>query len=121
MTPHIFSCQSIEYANISYSINWNDFRYFITCVRSFSSSFLCTDGSRERLFAKWKDFTIGPRGDTLNGVDKQDQKQGKWVNHFDEVRGEPGYEEEGIYKDNRKEGAWRIFSLQGDLIGLEVL
>jgi hypothetical protein len=64
-------------------------------------------------------YTIGPRGDTLNGVDKQDRKQGKWVNHVDELRGEPGYEEEGVYKDNRKEGAWRIFSLEGDLIGLE--
>jgi hypothetical protein len=66
-----------------------------------------------------KDYTIGPRGDTLNGMDQKGQKQGKWVNHFDEVRGEPGYEEEGMYKDNRKEGAWRLFSLQGDLIGLE--
>jgi hypothetical protein len=70
-------------------------------------------------YSQWKDFTIGPRGDTLNGVDKQDRKQGKWVNHIDELRGEPGYEEEGIYEDNRKEGAWRIYSLQGDLIGLE--
>src|SRR5580698_10165854 len=66
-----------------------------------------------------KGYTIGPRGDTLNGMDQKGQKQGKWVNHFDEVRGEPGYEEEGIYKDNRKEGAWKLFSLQGDLIGLE--
>jgi hypothetical protein len=66
-----------------------------------------------------KDYTIGPKGDTLNGIDQQGQKQGKWVNHFDEVRGEPGYEEEGLYKDNRKVGAWRLFSLQGDLIGVE--
>jgi hypothetical protein len=64
-------------------------------------------------------YTIGPKGDTLNGVDKLGQKQGKWVNHYDEVRGEPGFEEEGVYKDNRKEGAWRLFSLEGDLIGLE--
>ncbi len=67
-----------------------------------------------------KDYTIGPRGDTLNGVDQKGQKQGKWVNHFDEVRGEPGFEEEGIYKNDRKEGVWRLFSLQGDLTGLEV-
>jgi len=67
-----------------------------------------------------KDYTIGPHGDTLNGMDQKAQKQGKWVNHFDEVRGEPGYEEEGIYKNDRKEGVWRLFSLQGDLIGLEV-
>jgi hypothetical protein len=46
-------------------------------------------------------------------------KQGKWVNRVDEVRGEPGYEEEGEYKNNRKEGTWRLYSLEGDLIGLE--
>jgi hypothetical protein len=66
-----------------------------------------------------KDYTIGPKGDTLNGVDQKGDKQGKWVNHYDEVRGEPGYEEEGLYKDNRKVGAWRLYSLQGDLIGVE--
>lgn len=70
-------------------------------------------------YAQWKDFTVGPKGDTLNCTDRQDKKQGRWVNHFDEVRGEPGYEEEGLYKDNRKEGTWRLYSLQGDLIGVE--
>jgi antitoxin component YwqK of YwqJK toxin-antitoxin module len=70
-------------------------------------------------FAQWKDFTISPKGDTLNCVDKEDRRQGRWVNHFDELRGEPGYEEEGIYKNGRKEGTWRLYSLQGDLIGVE--
>jgi hypothetical protein len=70
-------------------------------------------------YSQWKDYTIGPRGDTLDAVDKQDRKQGKWVNRVDELRGEPGFEEEGVYKDGKKEGTWRIFSLQGDLIGLE--
>jgi hypothetical protein len=70
-------------------------------------------------YSQLQGYTIGPKGDTLNGVDQKGQKQGKWANHFDEVRGEPGYEEEGIYKDNRKEGAWRLFDLEGDLIGLE--
>jgi len=46
-------------------------------------------------------------------------KQGKWVIRTDEVRGEPGLEEEGEFKNNRKEGTWRIYSLQGDLTGLE--
>ncbi|HTR28046.1 MAG TPA: hypothetical protein VMH27_02180 [Puia sp.] len=66
-----------------------------------------------------KDYTIGPHGDTLNGVDQQNRKQGKWVNHYDEIRGEPGFEEQGIYKDDKKEGVWKLFSLQGDLIGIE--
>ncbi len=72
-----------------------------------------------RGYSQWKSYIIGPKGDTLNTVDKLDHRQGRWVNHFDEVRGEPGYEEEGIYKDDRKEGTWRLYSLQGDLTGVE--
>src|ERR1700749_3676625 len=70
-------------------------------------------------YSQLKGYTIGPRGDTLNAVDGKDHKQGKWVNHVDEVRGEPGFEEEGVYKDNRKEGVWRIYTLMGDLMGVE--
>ena len=70
-------------------------------------------------YSQWKDYIIGAKGDTLNCVDKQDRKQGKWVHHFDELRGEPGYEEEGEYRNNRKEGTWRIYSLSGDLKGVE--
>jgi hypothetical protein len=72
-----------------------------------------------RGYSQWKSWIISPKGDTLNCVDKQDRKQGRWVNHFDEVRGEPGYEEEGVYKDNRKEGTWRLYTLGGDLSGVE--
>jgi antitoxin component YwqK of YwqJK toxin-antitoxin module len=70
-------------------------------------------------FSQPGSFTIGVKGDTLNKVDLKNQKQGKWVIRVDEVRGEPGYEEEGEFKNNRKEGTWRIYSLQGDLTGLE--
>ncbi|MFI5153200.1 MAG: hypothetical protein ACHQET_07705 [Chitinophagales bacterium] len=70
-------------------------------------------------YAQWKDYKIGVKGDTLNKVDRKGLKQGKWVNHFDEIRSEPGYEEEGIFKDNRKEGNWRLYNLNGDLVGLE--
>jgi antitoxin component YwqK of YwqJK toxin-antitoxin module len=72
-----------------------------------------------RGYSQWKDFIISPKGDTLNRVDKQDRRQGRWVNHYDEVRGESGYEEEGVYKDNRKEGTWRLYTLGGDLSGVE--
>jgi hypothetical protein len=65
------------------------------------------------------EYTIGFNGDTLNCKDKKGMKQGKWVNKFDEIRGEPGYEEEGVYQNNDKTGYWRIFTLQGDLIGIE--
>jgi antitoxin component YwqK of YwqJK toxin-antitoxin module len=70
-------------------------------------------------YSKCKDYTVGPKGDTLDCTDKNDKKHGPWVNHFDELRGEPGYEEEGFYNDSRKEGTWRLYNLQGDLIGLE--
>jgi hypothetical protein len=72
-----------------------------------------------RSFSQPGSFIIGVKGDTLNKTDARNQKQGKWVIRVDEVRGEPGYEEEGEFKNNRKEGPWRIYSLQGDLTGLE--
>jgi hypothetical protein len=70
-------------------------------------------------YSQLKDYTIGVKGDTLNGVNAKGQKEGKWINRYEEVRGEPGYEEEGEYKNGRKEGPWRLYSLEGDLIGLE--
>ena len=76
--------------------------------------FICTTG-----YGQLKDYTISVKGDTLNGVDKNGKKQGKWVIRYDEVRGEPGYEEEGEFKDDRKEGPWRKFTFQGDLFAIE--
>jgi hypothetical protein len=72
-----------------------------------------------RGYSQWKSYIISPNGDSLNCVDKQDHRQGRWVIHVDELRGEPGYEEEGVYRDNRREGTWRIYDLQGDLTGVE--
>jgi len=72
-----------------------------------------------RGYAQCKSYIIGIKGDTLNCVDQADLKQGRWVVKVAEVRGEPGYEEEGIYKDGKKEGIWRRYDLQGDLIALE--
>jgi hypothetical protein len=68
---------------------------------------------------QWKDYKIGVKGDTLNRIDKQDKKQGPWVIRIESVRGEPGYEEEGAFKNNKKEGPWRKYSLQGDLFAIE--
>jgi hypothetical protein len=70
-------------------------------------------------FSQAGSFIIGVKGDTLNKVDMKNMKQGKWVERRDEIRGEPGDEQEGEYKNNRREGPWRIYSLQGDLTGLE--
>ena len=69
--------------------------------------------------AQYKSFKLTEQGDTINAVDKSDLKQGKWVIHIDEVRGEPGYEEEGIFKNDKKEGIWRLYNLTGDIIGVE--
>lgn len=69
--------------------------------------------------AQCKDFTIGIKGDTLNCSDVKGLKQGKWVNRVDEIRGEPGYEEEGEYKNGNKEGPWRVYTLMGDLLAIE--
>jgi antitoxin component YwqK of YwqJK toxin-antitoxin module len=69
--------------------------------------------------AQRKSFKLTEKGDTINIVDAAGLKQGKWVLHVDEVRGEPGYEEEGIYKNDKREGVWRQYNLVGDLIGVE--
>lgn len=69
--------------------------------------------------AQCKEFIIGVNGDKLNCVDMNNKKQGKWVIKVDNLRGERGYEEEGVYKNNLKEGDWRRYSLQGDLIAYE--
>jgi hypothetical protein len=70
-------------------------------------------------FGQYKSYKIGPKGDTLNRIDMKGKKQGPWVIHVDDNRGEPGYEEEGYFANDRKEGQWRTFSLQGDMTAVE--
>lgn len=70
--------------------------------------------------AQYKTYRLNAEGDTLNAIDQKDRKQGKWVIKVEPLRGEPGYEEEGIFKNNNKEGIWRKYSLQGDIIAVEV-
>ncbi|MDQ3277767.1 MAG: hypothetical protein M3Q06_05550 [Bacteroidota bacterium] len=69
--------------------------------------------------AQWKSFTIGVKGDTLNRVDKQGRKQGPWIVQVPELRGERGYEEEGYFVNDKKEGRWVRYSLQGDKLAVE--
>ena len=69
--------------------------------------------------AQCKTYIIGVKGDTLNCTDMQNKKQGKWVIHVESLRGEPGYEEEGVFKDDKKEGIWRKSSLMGDILAIE--
>jgi antitoxin component YwqK of YwqJK toxin-antitoxin module len=64
-------------------------------------------------------FKISEKGDTINLTDKKNLKQGKWVIHVEPLRGNEGYEEEGIFKNDKKEGMWRLYNLTSDLIGVE--
>lgn len=69
--------------------------------------------------AQWKDFIISVRGDTLNRVDMKGQKQGPWVLHIEALRGEPGFDEQGYFLNDKKDGPWVRFSLMGDKIAEE--
>ena len=64
--------------------------------------------------AQCKTFRIGSKGDTLDCRDMKGLKQGKWLLKVAALRGEPGYEEEGEFLNDKKEGIWRRFNLMGD-------
>jgi hypothetical protein len=69
--------------------------------------------------AQWKEYFIGVRGDTLNRIDLNGRKQGPWVIRVPDLRGERGYEEEGQFLNDFKEGEWKRFSLEGVKIAEE--
>ncbi|TAG32121.1 MAG: hypothetical protein EAZ35_00695 [Sphingobacteriia bacterium] len=66
-----------------------------------------------------KTYRLGANRDTLNCTDMTGMKQGKWIVNIAKLRGEPGYEEEGVFLNNRKEGLWRRYNLMGDLLAQE--
>jgi hypothetical protein len=69
--------------------------------------------------AQLKTYMLGVNGDTLNKVDIKGMKQGRWIIHVDDLRGERGYEEQGEFQNDKKEGTWKQFSLDGDLLSIE--
>ncbi len=69
--------------------------------------------------AQCKTFRLSPKGDTLNCIDRNDMKRGKWTVHVGPLRGNPGYDEEGEYLNDRKDGIWRRYSLMGDLLAVQ--
>ena len=69
--------------------------------------------------AQYKNYDLTVDGDTINAIDQHDLKQGDWVESVGELRGNPGYDEEGKYKNGQKEGYWRRYSSQGDLLAVE--
>lgn len=72
-----------------------------------------------RAQSKYKSFNLTSDGDTINAVNQAGDRVGKWVTRVEEVRGEPGYEEEGLYEKGKKEGIWRKYTLGGDIIAVE--
>lgn len=70
-------------------------------------------------FGQWKNFMISVKGDTLNRIDMKGLKQGPWFIHVDDLRGEKGYEEEGYFENDVREGVWKRYSLQGIKIAEE--
>ena len=66
-----------------------------------------------------KTYQLDSKHDTINCVDMASLKQGRWVTRVENNHGEPGYQEEGVYKDGKKEGAWTRFNLMGDVIAEE--
>src|SRR6476661_8342757 len=54
-------------------------------------------------FGQYKNFIIGPKGDTLDRVDLNGKKQGPWVIHVDDNHGERGYEEEGYFLNDKRD------------------
>jgi len=69
--------------------------------------------------AQWKSYSFTPRHDTINRIDLKGMKQGPWVEHIAPLRGEDAYDEQGFYKDDKKEGIWKRFSAEGDLLAIE--
>ena len=70
-------------------------------------------------FSQCRTYKIGVKGDTLNCIDMNGTKQGRWVNELPPLRGEKGYEEQGVYINGKKEGQWQQFTLDGDLLAIE--
>lgn len=70
-------------------------------------------------FGQCKSFSLSDKGDTLNCIDYNGMKQGPWIIKQAALRGTPGYEEEGEFVNDKKEGLWRRFSEQGDPISVQ--
>ncbi len=70
-------------------------------------------------YGQWKSYILNRQGDTLNCVDMKGRKQGPWSVNIPDLRGERGYEEEGYYENDQKEGTWKKYSLEGVKIAEE--
>jgi hypothetical protein len=111
-TPHLQFVNSIPpFANnCNFGVQFQDMR----CLLVFATMLLSLT-----ITAQCKTFRLSANGDTLDCVDVKGLKQGKWVVKAAPLRGEPGYEEEGVFVNGHKEGTWRRYNLMGDPIAVE--
>ncbi len=69
--------------------------------------------------AQYKNYQLLENGDTLNRLDLNDKKQGRWKIHVNALRIEPAFDEEGMFINNLKEGVWRKYDSYGLLLAKE--
>jgi hypothetical protein len=84
-------------------------KYFFALCLLFSISGTC----------QYKSFGFTSNGDTINIIDKNDLKQGRWRIDIAALREEPAYVEEGVFKDNKREGIWYKYDLYGVIVAKE--
>lgn len=65
-------------------------------------------------------YEIMDNGDTINKLDGENRRQGKWLITMPPRYGEEGLMEYGTYLDNKKVGKWQTYSLNGDLTAEEI-
>lgn len=68
---------------------------------------------------QYKSYKLLDNGDTLNRIDNDNKKQGKWKVHVNALRLDPAYDEEGSFVDDKKEGVWRKYDMYGLLFAKE--
>ncbi len=68
---------------------------------------------------QYKSFQLLENGDTLNRLDNNNMKQGKWKIHINALRLEPAYDEEGTFINDKKEGVWRKYDMYGLMLAKE--
>lgn len=71
------------------------------------------------LLSQCKIYQLNEKHDTINCINLKNYKQGYWYTRVVNNHGEPGYQESGFYKDDKKEGRWTRLNLIGDTIAEE--
>jgi hypothetical protein len=70
-------------------------------------------------FSQCKTYSLDAKHDTINCTDLKNLKQGHWVTRVVNNHGEPGYQDDGFYKEDKKEGEWTHYNLMGDVLAQE--